>query len=235
MAPLPHPGTPAELNYSTHQSHRKRPIFSAKSLSSQIPVDFKPDAVPEQYTTSCLCQAHRKKQPCRTHDKEEGNSRLSSKQYTLRHRMKRNRAAVKKVKARKRKPDKDLNEDIVARRTLELNSKEGEKKAYTKIKIEIRKPEPDPEDIWHCWRCPFRIIGYGDEKIHYVYGVDSIQALYFALQMVGMYFWPSQQDGVDITWNGDPDLGLPLPDSLKKPLPDGPSATPEAIDTEKSS
>jgi|GEM_PF-6423837 len=92
--------------------------------------DPKPDAVPEQYTTACFCTAQREEQPCRTHDKEESNIRMSSKQYTLRHTIKRNRATVKKVNSRKRKPDKDLNENIVARRTLELSSKEGEKKSW---------------------------------------------------------------------------------------------------------
>ncbi|WP_061248805.1 DUF6968 family protein [Leptospira alstonii] len=58
----------------------------------------------------------------------------------------------------------------------------GNKKC--KILIQIGKPQIHPEpDIG--WYCPLRITGFGSEKIHAAFGLDSIGAIQSALEMTG--------------------------------------------------
>jgi len=45
------------------------------------------------------------------------------------------------------------------------------------VRVLIGQPEPDPESSADDHRCPYQVIGIGDQEMRYGYGVDGIQAL----------------------------------------------------------
>ena len=64
--------------------------------------------------------------------------------------------------------------------------------------------------------CPYRIAGLQAEEVGRAIGSDALQALQLALIRVGAILYTSEawKDGV-LSWNGDKDLGFPLPGSIK--------------------
>lgn len=86
--------------------------------------------------------------------------------------------------------------------------------------VTIGKPEkfPDSEDYY----CPYQIIGIGNEKVRYASGIDSIQALFLALKMIGADLYTSNEAKAGVlSWKGGEkgDLGFPVPDTLRDLVP----------------
>jgi hypothetical protein len=66
--------------------------------------------------------------------------------------------------------------EVIASRTL---TTQGDGNATSEVTVLLGKPQqwPDQDDYF----CPYQIKGAGDEKIRYMGGVDSFQALHLAL------------------------------------------------------
>ena len=99
----------------------------------------------------------------------------------------------------------------IAQRELEL---EGARK----ITVVVGKPEKFPGD--DDYYCPYQITGLGDDKVRYAGGIDGVQALWLALQMIAadLYTSSEAQNG-KLTWHDERDLGFPVPESVRDLLP----------------
>src|ERR1700761_8224425 len=66
------------------------------------------------------------------------------------------------------------------------------------------------------YRCNYEITGLRTEEKGRVFGSDALQALQLALIRIGAILYTSEEwRGNLLTWNGDAELGFPLPESLK--------------------
>ena len=89
--------------------------------------------------------------------------------------------------------------DVIAERELEVG---GGGRAV----VRIGQPTPDPLEGGD-WRCPFQIVGLGDEAVHEAFGVDAVQALQLCFQMIDIHL-AGLRRAHEITWLGDADLGF---------------------------
>lgn len=85
-----------------------------------------------------------------------------------------------------------------------------------KVTVVIGKPEkfPDSDDYY----CPYQITGIGNEKIRYAGGIDAVQALLLALNMIGADLYTSKEAKKGLLrWKGGDkgELGFPVPDILR--------------------
>ena len=70
-----------------------------------------------------------------------------------------------------------------------------------------------------CW-CPYRITGLGDGRVCRAAGVDSMQALYGAMQMAATDLYASDAAREQIlTWIGQRNLGLPTLNAIADLVP----------------
>ena len=76
----------------------------------------------------------------------------------------------------------------------------GERRALLRIGKPAEHPAGD-------WICPFQVTGLGDERVYEAAGVDGLQALLMALQMVRAQLEPLRRSG-RIRWMDGDDLGL---------------------------
>jgi len=107
-------------------------------------------------------------------------------------------------------PDLDLG-IVIARREFELGDS-------GKVILEVGTPYP--VDDGKTWFCPYRILGLGNERVKRTGGIDSVQAVYMALQMAGTDLYtsdPSRQK--ELTWCGQLNLGLPVPKTIADMVP----------------
>jgi hypothetical protein len=100
----------------------------------------------------------------------------------------------------------------IATRMLDLDGKQ--------VTVVIGKPEkfPDGEDYY----CPYQIVGTGDGQVRYAGGIDAVQALQLALQMIGVDLRTSQDArSGKLSWDAGSrgDLGFPVPNSVRDPAP----------------
>jgi hypothetical protein len=102
--------------------------------------------------------------------------------------------------------------DVIAERELEVD---GTGRAV----VRIGRPTPDPAEGGD-WRCPFQIIGLGDEAVHQAFGVDPVQALQLCLQMIDAHLFEPRRAHT-VTWLGGEDLGFFPIVNLAEPLDDG--------------
>jgi hypothetical protein len=100
-------------------------------------------------------------------------------------------------------------------------------KHYTsgrKITVVIGKPEMFPDGV--NFYCPYQVVGIGNERVRYAGGVDAVQALQLAMQMIGAELYTSPEaQSKQISWDGGGvagDLGFPVPDGLQDLLPASP-------------
>ena len=103
-----------------------------------------------------------------------------------------------------------------------IATREFEAGAGRTIVVELYAPEPDPEPNGD-FRCGHRISGsgWGEGKVRYTFGVDSMQALFLALQMIGALLYTSEEAKAGhLTWLGGTNLGLPLSKSIRDLEPD---------------
>ena len=78
------------------------------------------------------------------------------------------------------------------------------------VRVSIGKPQPFPEN--EGYYCPFLISGVGRERIKCVGGVDAIQSLQLAMQMIGADLeFLRREKQTKLEWKGDPDGGLGFP------------------------
>ena len=84
-----------------------------------------------------------------------------------------------------------------------------------KVIVTLGSPTPSAEGENEC-RCSYRILGLQKEENGRVMGSDALQALQLALVRVGTILYTSEEWRNNLlSWNGDKDLGFPLPESLK--------------------
>lgn len=98
----------------------------------------------------------------------------------------------------------------VAMRKLELSGNDC-------VEILIFEPQ---EKLKHEFHCKFRIIGLNGDYFRNVVGEDGVQALMLALERIGIDLYTSEAAKAGkLTWNGEADLGFPVPSGLEDLLP----------------
>lgn len=99
---------------------------------------------------------------------------------------------------------------VIARRVFDC----GEMNVMLEIGTPYRMGQgPD------CW-CPYRISGLGCGEVKRVGGVDSMQALYLAMQAAAADLYSSNAAREKILeWLGSTDLGLPVRDVIADLVP----------------
>jgi len=95
---------------------------------------------------------------------------------------------------------------VIAERRLEVSSRSGGRP----VTIRFLRPELESRPAG-VWICAYEIRGLPRRRriIRAVPGVDEVQALIRALQGVRQDLRVQQEDGVDLTWEGQSDLGFP--------------------------
>ncbi len=102
--------------------------------------------------------------------------------------------------------------EVIATRELDI----ADSRAKVIVGIGAPKKFPDSSDYY----CPYEIRGLGNDKIRYAGGIDGIQALLLALQMVGAELYTSEEGKAGtLIWVGQHDLGFPVPDSISDMIP----------------
>ena len=86
------------------------------------------------------------------------------------------------------------------------------------VLLEIGAPYPIDKGP-DCW-CPYRISGLGAGKVKRIGGVDSMQALYLAMQMAAtdLYSSDSAREKT-LQWLGSGNFGLPVPKDVADLVP----------------
>jgi len=95
-----------------------------------------------------------------------------------------------------------------------------------KVTVLIGKPQPHASDKqWVDWYCPFQKRGLDSDRVKRAWGVDPIQALLLALQMLGAELYSSEEYKTGrLTWHCERvkgDLGLPVMEIIRDVLPKG--------------
>jgi hypothetical protein len=97
---------------------------------------------------------------------------------------------------------------IVAERILEWRGAQGAKPIHVKIFV--------PQRTNQAWTCTYAIDWPDGEKEKTASGIDAMQALMIALQMIGSEIYTSryQKDG-SVTFAGSNGCGFPVPPTLR--------------------
>jgi hypothetical protein len=99
--------------------------------------------------------------------------------------------------------------EVIAERELDLVAN-GKPSATVVVRIgkPIRSPDPNLD-----WLCPLQIVGLEDEMVRAAFGVDAVQALILAMQMIHIELQARQRlTGQTLQWLEQSDLGfLPPP------------------------
>jgi hypothetical protein len=99
--------------------------------------------------------------------------------------------------------------EVIAERELDLVV-DGNISGTVVVRIgrPIRSPDPELD-----WLCPLQIIGLQDEMVRAAFGIDAVQALILAMQMIHIELQARQRlTGQTLQWLEQSDLGfLPLP------------------------
>lgn len=103
-------------------------------------------------------------------------------------------------------------DDPIAVRGLEARAADG---SVRPVLVRFGRPEPDPLTGGD-WRCPFQIVGIGDDGVQFAFGVDAVHALQLAFMMVGAMLSSAQGPRQRITWLDMTDLGFPRPESPER-------------------
>jgi hypothetical protein len=105
--------------------------------------------------------------------------------------------------------------EIIAERRLYLEGQPD-----IKIRVILGKPLRMTRSSHNAFvLCPYQIIGIGDEKVRSASGIDEVQALQLAMEMIGseLYFKLNRNCGGNLRWeagkNGN--LGFPVPAGLE--------------------
>ena len=91
---------------------------------------------------------------------------------------------------------------VIARRVFDC----GERN----VMLEIGMPYPMDMGRPDCW-CPYRITGIGAGEVKRIGGVDSVQALYLAMQRAAADLYASEEARAQVLrWLGSGNFGLPF-------------------------
>ena len=95
---------------------------------------------------------------------------------------------------------------VIAERRLEVSSRSSRRP----VTVRFLRPELEAKPAG-VWICVYEIRGLPGRRriIRAVPGVDEVQALIGALQGVRQDLRVQQEDGVELTWEGQSDLGFP--------------------------
>lgn len=99
---------------------------------------------------------------------------------------------------------KESLEDVIAERVLEAR-KDGQTFRAT---VRLGRPFRSPDGSHY--RCPYQVVGLGDDTIRSAAGEDSIQAIELAFKMLGADLY-GYYKAFAFTWLGQPELGFPKP------------------------
>jgi hypothetical protein len=96
--------------------------------------------------------------------------------------------------------------NVVATRVIDV---EGRADKYV---VEIGTPQQFEDD--ESWYCPYRITGPNREHRFAIVGIDSVQALWLALNVIGSELFVLNRDlGGKLRLLGEEELGFPVPAS----------------------
>ncbi len=101
--------------------------------------------------------------------------------------------------------------DVIATRDLEISD-------GSTVQVVIGQPQsfPNGQDFF----CPYQITGIGNEKIRHAGGVDSLQALLLALQMISAELYTSDESRAGtLTWLGRRNFGIPVAPPIEDLVP----------------
>jgi hypothetical protein len=105
--------------------------------------------------------------------------------------------------------------EVIASRDLTLDE-------TITVTVQIGKPQQLADIDWYC---PYQKIGIGSGKVKRAEGVDPVQALAFALSMLGAELYCSQEyEAGRLSWDGGAvkgDLEFPVPPNIQDVLPHG--------------
>jgi hypothetical protein len=106
--------------------------------------------------------------------------------------------------------------DVIAERRLYLEGQPNKP-----IRVVLGRPQKAPgASEGDLVLCPYQIIGIGDEKVRSAAAIDAVEALQFAMGMIGseLYFKLNRQHGGKLRWEAgkDGDLGFPVPPGLEQ-------------------
>jgi hypothetical protein len=98
------------------------------------------------------------------------------------------------------------DKDVIAERVLERKTSRG----VRLMAVRISRPEEDERDA-SIWSCRVEFLGFPRRArlLRYGKGVDQVQALLIALQVVHQELETLRLAGETMTWLGDSDLGFP--------------------------
>ena len=105
---------------------------------------------------------------------------------------------------------------VIAERRLYLDDQES-------VRVRIGTPITNERDD-SMSGCPYQIEGMGTGKVRFIYGVDTVQALWLALQTVGVDLYASDEYKAGrlkafAESSPNDDLHLPVPPGLEDLLP----------------
>jgi hypothetical protein len=94
---------------------------------------------------------------------------------------------------------------MLASRTLDAVYPDG---TVTPISIQIGMPGPHADDVGD-WACPCRIQGIGGSDVWTLYGVDSLQAVSQAIELLRRVLVDhAQEEQLTFTWGTDTGLDV---------------------------
>jgi hypothetical protein len=100
---------------------------------------------------------------------------------------------------------------VIAAREIDIDGDE-------KVVITIGAPQEFPEG--GSFFCPYQILGIGRDNVRYAGGVDAVQALELALQMIGTDLYTSDEFKADrLRYHGMRNLGFPVPAIISDLVP----------------
>lgn len=97
--------------------------------------------------------------------------------------------------------------EVIAERRLDWTADAESEGVVVRIGKPVRDPDPEGD-----WLCPLQIAGLGDDTVRAAFGVDAVQALILAMQMIHIDLQAGQRrTGRTLQWLEQSDLGFPPP------------------------
>jgi hypothetical protein len=94
---------------------------------------------------------------------------------------------------------------LLATRLLDAVYPDG---SVTPVSIQLGTPAPHPDHVGD-WSCPCRIQGLGTSDVWTLYGVDSLQALSQAVELLRRVLVDfAQEERLTFTWGTDTELDV---------------------------